>query len=75
MGGQFLFQLQLLDISEWSIIRVVWHKNMNGSMQIEQAGVAIERSGDMIQCAFGDGAGGHYTDVGGGAKIVVGQVR
>lgn len=41
---------------------------------LEQAGFAIEKSGDMVKCAFGDGAGGHHTDVGGGAKIVAGQV-
>ncbi|KAK6383925.1 hypothetical protein LTS17_003217 [Exophiala oligosperma] len=42
---------------------------------LEQAGFAIEKSGDMVKCAFGDGAGGHHTDVGGGAKIVAGQIK
>lgn len=42
--------------------------------ELEQAGYRVERSGDMVKCAFGDGAGGHHTDVGGGAKIIAGQV-
>lgn len=41
---------------------------------LERAGFAIERSGDMVKCAFGEGAGGHHTDVGGGARIIAGQV-
>lgn len=41
---------------------------------LERAGYLVDRSLDMVKCTFGDGAGGHHTDVGGGAKIVAGKV-
>ena len=41
---------------------------------LERAGFAVECSGDMVKCTFGEGAGGHHTDVGGGARIIAGQV-
>jgi hypothetical protein len=42
---------------------------------LERAGFSVERSGDMVKCTFGNGAGGHHTDVGGRAKIIAGLVR
>lgn len=41
---------------------------------LERAGFAVDRCGDMIKCFLGDGAGGHHTDVGGGARILAGTV-
>lgn len=41
---------------------------------LQRAGFSVERSADMVKCTFGDGAGGHHTDVGGAAKIVAGLV-
>ncbi|KAJ9603149.1 hypothetical protein H2200_012444 [Cladophialophora chaetospira] len=42
---------------------------------LERAGFAVEYSGDMVKCTFGDGAGGHHTDVGGGARIIKGEIK
>lgn len=42
---------------------------------LERAGFAVDRSGDMVKCFLGDGAGGHHTDVGGGTRVLAGTVR